>query len=100
MPDAQGEKVVLRLTVKNHPGAMSHICSLFSRRAFNLDALLCFPEADGKQSIMWLLVAEDERLEQVVRQLEKLEDVTGVAQERHSGLFDTLAKFVHGSVLP
>ena len=80
-PD-RNSQCVLALTVNNHPGVMSHICGLFSRRSFNLEGILCAPlhdeEAGGSTSRMWLLVAEDERLEQVVRQLEKLHDVLAV----------------------
>jgi acetolactate synthase-1/3 small subunit len=74
------QPTLLRLSVRNHPGVMSHVCGLFARRAFNLDAILCVPVADGRRSTMWLSVKEDERLEQVVRQLAKLEDVIEVRQ--------------------
>lgn len=69
---------VLELTVDNHPGTMSHICGLFARRAFNLDAILCLPVDDGTQSRVWLRVREDRRLPQVIKQLQKLEDVQEV----------------------
>jgi acetolactate synthase-1/3 small subunit len=68
----------LRLTVNNHPGVMSHICGLFARRAFNLEGILCTPRPGGSTSRIWLLVLEDERLEQVVRQVRKLQDVLEV----------------------
>lgn len=68
----------LRLTVNNHPGVMSHICGLFARRAFNLEGILCTPRPGGAASRIWLLVLEDERLEQVVRQVRKLQDVLEV----------------------
>jgi acetolactate synthase-1/3 small subunit len=68
----------LRLTVNNHPGVMSHICGLFARRAFNLEGILCTPRPGGVTSRIWLLVLEDERLEQVVRQVRKLQDVLEV----------------------
>lgn len=70
--------VVLRLLVRNHPGVMSHVCGLFARRAFNVDGILCMPVGDGTRSVVLLLVHEDDRLEQVVRQLRKLEDVVEV----------------------
>ncbi len=70
--------VVLELTVNNHPGVMSHICGLFSRRAYNLEKILCIPDLDGYESRMWLQVDEEDRLEQVVKQLQKLEDVQSV----------------------
>ena len=91
----QSDKVVLRLTVKNHPGVMSHICGLFSRRAFNVDALVCLPHADARQSSIWLLVSRDTRLDQMMRQLEKLEDVAQVVPESNPELFDRLADFMH-----
>jgi len=70
--------VVLRLLVRNHPGVMSHVCGLFARRAFNVEGILCLPVGDGARSVVLLLVHEDERIEQVVRQLRKLEDVVEV----------------------
>jgi len=69
---------IIELTVKNHPGAMSHITGLFSRRAFNLEGILCAPLPKGGRSRMYLLVRANGRLEQIVRQLEKLYDVIEV----------------------
>src|SRR5712692_11335918 len=74
-------QVVLELTVHNHPGVMSHICGLFSRRAFNVEGLLCMPIGTGAQSRIWLRVYADARREQMLKQLRKLEDVVGV--QRH-----------------
>ena len=73
--------VVLRLLVRNHPGVMSHICGMFARRAFNLEGILVLPVMDGTTSTMLLLVSEDERLEQLQRQLLKLEDVLDIRRE-------------------
>jgi acetolactate synthase I/III small subunit len=75
---ASGRGIVLRLLVRNHPGVMSHVCGLFARRAFNVEGILCMPVGDGTRSVVLLLVHEDERIEQVVRQLRKLEDVMDV----------------------
>jgi len=75
-------QVILELTVRNHPGVMSHVCGLFARRAFNVEGILCLPLKDGKQSRIWLLVADDQRLVQMISQVEKLEDVLQV--KRHS----------------
>lgn len=30
---------MLRLSVNNHPGVMSHICGLFAGRAYNLEGI-------------------------------------------------------------
>ncbi len=66
---------ILRLLVRNHPGVMSHVCGLFARRGFNVEGILCLPVGDGRCSVILLVVNEDERLEQLIRQLRKLEDV-------------------------
>ncbi|QID18195.1 acetolactate synthase small subunit [Nitrogeniibacter mangrovi] len=71
-------KVVLELEVNNHPGVMSHICGLFARRAFNVEGILCMPVPNTDHSRIWLVVYEDQRLEQMVKQVEKLEDVLAV----------------------
>jgi acetolactate synthase-1/3 small subunit len=84
-PDAEtttaagdGRTVVLRLLVRNHPGVLSHVSGLFARRAFNVDGILCLPIGDAQRSAILLLVRADDRLEQLVRQLAKLEDVLEV----------------------
>ncbi len=77
---------ILQLTVRNHPGVMSHICGLFARRSYNMEAILCLPLADRRYSQVWLLLDEDARLEQVMRQTQKLVDVIDV--RRHDGAVD------------
>lgn len=87
-------KATLELTVYNHPGVMTHVVGLFSRRAFNVDGILCMPVGSGEQSRIWLLVADDARLANMIRQLEKLEDVCAV--RHHAGqhaVFGEVAKF-------
>lgn len=87
-------KATLELTVNNHPGVMTHVVGLFSRRAFNVDGILCMPVGNGEQSRVWLLVADDARLANMMRQLEKLEDVCAV--RHHAGahqVFAEVAKF-------
>lgn len=91
-------KPVIELRVNNHPGVMSHITGLFSRRAFNIEGILCGPIGDGEMSRMYLLVDEDERLPQLVKQLEKLHDVLEVAErdDYDRTLFNRLHEFVEG----
>lgn len=74
-------RTVLEIDVNNHPGVMSHVIGLFSRRTYNVEGILCLPCGDGRQSRIWLLVNEDRRLAQMTKQLEKLEDV--IAIRRH-----------------
>ena len=77
-------RTVLDVLVKNHPGVMSHVCGLFSRRAFNVEAILCLPANGGEESRIWLLVNEDEQLEQMIRQMRKLQDVHDVRLRPHA----------------
>ena len=75
-------RAVLEINVNNHPGVMSHVVGLFSRRAYNVEGILCLPLGNGQHSRIWLLVNEDGRLPQMIKQLEKLEDV--IAVYRHA----------------
>lgn len=82
---------VLELTVKNHPGVMSHVCGLFARRAYNLEGIVCLPIGDGETSRMLLLVNEDDRLDQVIKQTHKLIDVLEVRhQPSEDSIFQSL----------
>lgn len=84
---------VLELTVNNHPGVMSHICGLFSRRVYNVEGIVCVPIGTGELSRVRFRLNESEKLAQVVKQLQKLPDVISVEQwegdqDFFSGLVD------------
>lgn len=82
--------IMLTLTVSNHPGVMTHICGLFARRAFNVEGILCLPLNGSGYSRIWLLVNDDERLPQMISQIEKLEDVQAIVTDQDYSLFDQL----------
>ena len=87
-------RTVLELDVNNHAGVMSHVVGLFSRRAYNVEGILCMPVGDGATSRIWLMVNEDARLDQMVKQVEKLEDVQAV--RRHGAeheVFERMEEF-------
>lgn len=87
-------RAVLEIDVNNHPGVMSHVVGLFSRRTYNVEGILCLPVEDGTRSRIWLLLNEDQRLPQVIKQAEKLEDV--IAVRRHHAehaVFSQLEEF-------
>lgn len=90
-------RAILEIDVNNHPGVMSHVVALFSRRAYNVEGILCLPIEDGSQSRIWLLVNEDQRLSQMMKQVEKLEDVMAI--RRHNAdhaVFQNLENFFRG----
>ena len=66
MQNTTHDNVILELTVRNHPGVMTHVCGLFARRAFNVEGILCLPIQDSDKSHIWLLVNDDQRLEQMI----------------------------------
>ena len=78
---------LLKLTVNNHPGVLAHVCGLFARRAYNLEGVMVRPIVGGApdRSRMWLLVNEEDRLQQLIRQTEKLIDVISVEQHELKG---------------
>lgn len=85
----------LELTVRNHPGVMSHICGLFARRAFNVEGILCMPLGTGEQSRIWLLLHEDQRLDQIMKQVSRLEDVLELKRSKaDSNVFLRLEEFL------
>ena len=88
------DNVILELTVRNHPGVMTHVCGLFARRAFNVEGILCLPIPGSEHSRIWLLVNDDQRLEQMMSQIDKLEDVVKVARNQSDpSMFNKISVF-------
>jgi acetolactate synthase I/III small subunit len=70
------EKHVISVLVKNSSGVLSRVSGLFSRRGYNIDSLTVGRTEDVTISRMTITLNGDEDvLEQVKKQLEKLEDV-------------------------
>ena len=91
MQNTTHDNVILELTVRNHPGVMTHVCGLFARRAFNVEGILCLPIQDSDKSHIWLL---DQRLEQMISQIDKLEDVVKVQRNQSDPtMFNKIAVF-------
>ncbi|MCP3927443.1 MAG: ACT domain-containing protein [Desulfobacterales bacterium] len=83
--------IIIELEVNNHPGVLSQVAGLFARRAFNLEGILCLSIGDKTKSIIKLLVNKDDRISQIVKQLEKLYDISGVkVKEDDQSFFNNL----------
>ncbi|MDF7679579.1 acetolactate synthase small subunit [Enterobacteriaceae bacterium ESL0689] len=94
MPQQTHNNVILELTVRNHPGVMTHVCGLFARRAFNVEGILCLPIQNSQLSRIWLLVNDDQRLVQMISQIEKLEDVKKVVRNQSDpSMFNKITVF-------
>ena len=67
------------LLVANQFGVLTRVSGLFARRGFNIDSLTVGPARDPRFSRMTITAQGDDYIRgQIVRQLEKLEDVKAV----------------------
>lgn len=72
-------KQVLSLLVDNTPGVTSRISGLFSRRGYNIDSFSSGETSDPKYTRITIVATGDELiLEQIQKQLAKLEDVRDI----------------------
>ncbi len=71
----------LSVLVENKPGVLARIASLFARRGFNIDSLAVGPTEHREISRMTIAVnVEDNPLEQVTKQLNKLINVIKIVE--------------------
>jgi acetolactate synthase-1/3 small subunit len=75
------QQLCITLRVNNHPGVITRIAGLFARRAYNLEGISCFPIGETGCSRLQLFVNQDQPLEQITKQLEKLYDVLSLKME-------------------
>ncbi|MCI5725980.1 MAG: acetolactate synthase small subunit [Clostridium sp.] len=72
-------KHILSVLVKNSAGVLSRVSGLFSRRGYNIDSLTVGRTENKEISRMTItLNGDDDVLEQVKKQVDKLEDVIKV----------------------
>jgi acetolactate synthase-1/3 small subunit len=76
-------KQVLSLLVENTSGVVSRISGLFSRRGYNIDSFSAGVTADSRFTRVTVVSSGDEQiLEQIEKQLAKLEDVVEIKKLR------------------
>ena len=72
-------KQVLSLLVENNPGVLSRVSGLFSRRGYSIDSITAGVTADPRFTRITIVASGDELiLEQIEKQLAKLEDVVDI----------------------
>lgn len=75
------DRHVLSVLVKNSSGVLSRVAGLFSRRGYNIDSLTVGRTDSKDLSRMTItLTTDEEMIEQVKKQLIKLEDVKKVVE--------------------
>jgi len=73
------KKKVLSVLVDNTSGVLNRVAGLFSRRGYNIDSLTVGETEDPCYSRMTIVVrGDDEILEQIEKQIAKIEDVKSV----------------------
>lgn len=74
-------RMVLSILVDNTSGVLSRVAGLFSRRGYNIDSLTVGETENPLYSRMTVAVTGDDSiLEQIVKQLAKLEDVRSIKE--------------------
>ena len=75
------KRMVLSILVDNTAGVLSRVAGLFSRRGYNIDSLTVGETQDPAISRMTVLAkGDDQILEQIRKQLMKLEDVIEIKE--------------------
>lgn len=75
------DRIVLSLLVDNTSGVLSRVAGLFSRRGYNIESLTVGETADARYSRMTVVSTGDQEiLEQIEKQLRKLEDVRDIKE--------------------
>lgn len=71
---------ILSILLENEPGALSRIVGLFSQRGYNIESLTVAPTDDETLSrITITTMGDDQVIEQITKQVNKLVDVLKVA---------------------
>ena len=71
----------LSVLVENKPGVLARVAGLFSRRGFNIESLAVGPTEVAEKSRMTIVVnVEEQPLEQVTKQLNKLINVIKIVE--------------------
>ena len=75
------QKRVFQLLVNNTSGVLSRIAGLFSRRGYNVESITAGATADPRITRITIVASGDEEiLEQIEKQLAKLEDVRNIKE--------------------
>ena len=72
---------IISVLLENESGALSRVSGLFSARSYNIESLSVAPSEDESTSRMTIVTSgNDNVIEQIVKQLDKLLDVIEVSE--------------------
>ena len=76
---------IISVLVRNHPGVLSHVVGLFTRRSYNIESLAAGVTENPEITRITIVVTGDERvLDQMMKQVNKLVDVLQVNDLKYS----------------
>ena len=80
---------IMSVTVRNKPGVLVRIAGLFARRGFNIESVsVAQSSRPGLSRTTFVISSQDESIEQVEKQLQKLIDVVKVIDHTESNYVD------------
>lgn len=83
------QKHVMSVTVRDKPGVLVRVASLFARRGFNIESLsVAKSETPGISRTTFVVTGEERTIEQVEKQLQKLIDVIKVIDHSEAKYVD------------
>ncbi|SMN13193.1 Acetolactate synthase small subunit [Bathymodiolus heckerae thiotrophic gill symbiont] len=92
---------IISLQLENESGALSRVAGLFSARGFNIESLTVAPTNDETLSRMTIVsIGDDDIVEQIVKQLDKLIDVVRVTNLTATGHIERELALVKIDVSP
>lgn len=75
------KQIALALLVNNNPGVLSRVAGLFARRGYNIDTITAGATNDPNYTRITVAVTgDDDILEQIRKQIGKLEDVVKIIE--------------------
>jgi acetolactate synthase-1/3 small subunit len=79
-------KHIISILIENEPGALSRVVGLFSQRGFNINSLTVAPTEDQTLSRLTITtMGDNEKIEQITKQLNKLVDVVKLVDLTEGG---------------
>ncbi|NJO85449.1 MAG: acetolactate synthase small subunit [Synechococcaceae cyanobacterium RM1_1_27] len=73
------QKHTLTAIVQDQPGVLTRIAGMFARRGYNIDSLTVGPtERLGISRIIMVVTGDDQEVEQITKQLNKLVDIVKI----------------------
>ncbi|MGI6432801.1 MAG: acetolactate synthase small subunit [Sphaerochaetaceae bacterium] len=89
------QRYTLGILVNNHPGVLSRVVGLFSRRGYNIDSLSVGETEDPAISRITIVVSGDRQIvEQIEKQVAKLIDVITIVELTLQGSIQAELVFV------